>query len=131
MQATNRMDGNIHAMHKLLDNLVRRQNWPDQFIEALEVCDHTILAQEMRDAYDLLQPSCEYIPPPSLSLKQFELMCTNKHCRLCVRSLIIVLPVMCTELQISTRVHFIIITVNAHFLTTTTQFLSTCLSLLR
>ncbi|XP_063040150.1 uncharacterized protein LOC134435214 [Engraulis encrasicolus] len=57
VQATNRMDGNIHAMHKLLDNLVRRQNWPDQFIEALEVCDHTILAQEMRDAYDLLQPS--------------------------------------------------------------------------
>lgn len=39
----------------LLDCLKRRENWPEQFIAALEACDHLTLADEIRREYDALR----------------------------------------------------------------------------
>lgn len=39
----------------LLDCLKRRENWPQQFIDALEACEHTTLAADMRAEYDALR----------------------------------------------------------------------------
>lgn len=39
----------------LLDCLKRRENWPEQFIAALEACDHLTLADEVRREYDALR----------------------------------------------------------------------------
>lgn len=44
-------------MGLLLDCLKRRENWPEQFIAALEACDHPTLAAELRAAYDALRGS--------------------------------------------------------------------------
>jgi len=39
----------------LLDCLRRRERWPEQFINALEACEHTTLAAEIRAEYDSLR----------------------------------------------------------------------------
>ena len=51
------MTGNYNAMQMLLDNLKRRENWPEEFIRALEECEHADLAQEMKEEYEKLKPS--------------------------------------------------------------------------
>ncbi len=35
--------------------LKRRENWPEQFINALEACEHRTLANEIRAEYDALR----------------------------------------------------------------------------
>lgn len=39
----------------LLDCLKRRENWPEQFIEALEACEQKTIAAEIRAEYDALR----------------------------------------------------------------------------
>lgn len=41
----------------LLDCLKRRENWPEEFITALEACSHTTIAAEIRREYDALNGS--------------------------------------------------------------------------
>ncbi|KAG8013060.1 Mitochondrial antiviral-signaling protein [Nibea albiflora] len=61
--------GNYDSMVLLLDCLKRRENWPEQFIAALEACDHQTLADEIRAEYAALRgtnnssPSC---PPTTV-----------------------------------------------------------------
>uniref|UniRef100_A0A3B3ZRW3 Caspase recruitment domain-containing protein n=1 Tax=Periophthalmus magnuspinnatus TaxID=409849 RepID=A0A3B3ZRW3_9GOBI len=47
--------GRFDAMVRLLDCLKRRENWPEQFIAALEACEHRTLAAEIRAEYDALR----------------------------------------------------------------------------
>lgn len=47
--------GNYDSMVLLLDCLKRRDNWPEQFIAALEACDHLLLAQEVQREYNALR----------------------------------------------------------------------------
>ncbi|KAM4542726.1 mitochondrial antiviral-signaling protein [Odontesthes bonariensis] len=47
--------GNYDGMVLLLDCLKRRENWPEQFIEALEACEQRTLAAEIRAAYNALK----------------------------------------------------------------------------
>lgn len=49
--------GNYDAMVLLLDCLKRRENWPEEFITALEECNHSTLAAEIRNEYNTLQGS--------------------------------------------------------------------------
>ncbi|XP_076156585.1 uncharacterized protein LOC143139748 [Alosa pseudoharengus] len=55
VEAAFRRMGNTYAMSQLLDNLTRRENWPEEFIRALEECEHPTLAQEMSEAYEALK----------------------------------------------------------------------------
>ncbi|XP_034714152.1 mitochondrial antiviral-signaling protein-like [Etheostoma cragini] len=47
--------GNYDSMVVLLDCLKRRGNWPEEFIEALEACEHPTLAAEIRAEYNALR----------------------------------------------------------------------------
>ncbi|KAM7403663.1 hypothetical protein PAMA_004211 [Pampus argenteus] len=47
--------GNYDGMVLLLDCLKRRENWPEQFIEALEACEQTAIAAEIRAEYNALR----------------------------------------------------------------------------
>ncbi|XP_058472293.1 uncharacterized protein LOC131445323 [Solea solea] len=47
--------GNTEAMMLLLDCLKRRENWPEQFIKALEACEHPTIAAEIKAKYDTLR----------------------------------------------------------------------------
>ncbi|XP_053700856.1 cell surface glycoprotein 1-like [Synchiropus splendidus] len=49
--------GNYDSMVLLLDCLKRRENWPDQFIGALEACEHVTIAAEIRAEYQALKGS--------------------------------------------------------------------------
>lgn len=58
--------GNYDSMVLLLDCLKRRDNWPEQFIAALEACDHLALAQEVQREYDALRA-----PPGECMTRRF------------------------------------------------------------
>ncbi|XP_044022844.1 mitochondrial antiviral-signaling protein [Siniperca chuatsi] len=47
--------GNYDSMVLLLDCLKRRENWPEQFIEALEACEQPTIAAEIRAEYNALR----------------------------------------------------------------------------
>lgn len=47
--------GNYSAMMILLDNLQRRENWPDQFISALRTCEQSALANKISEEYDKIR----------------------------------------------------------------------------
>ncbi|GAA6224877.1 mitochondrial antiviral-signaling protein [Lates japonicus] len=47
--------GNYDGMVLLLDCLKRRENWPEQFIEALEACEQKTIAAEIRAEYNALR----------------------------------------------------------------------------
>ncbi|XP_056617373.1 mitochondrial antiviral-signaling protein [Triplophysa dalaica] len=47
--------GNYAAVQMLLDNMRRRENWPEEFIAALRLCEHRKLADELSDAYDRIR----------------------------------------------------------------------------
>uniref|UniRef100_H2MVF0 Mitochondrial antiviral-signaling protein n=1 Tax=Oryzias latipes TaxID=8090 RepID=H2MVF0_ORYLA len=47
-------NGNHDAMVLLMECLKRRENWPEQLIQALEACEHVSLAAEVRAAYGAL-----------------------------------------------------------------------------
>lgn len=55
IEAKREVCGNFDSMVLLLDCLKRRENWPEQFIEALEACDHPTLAAEIRAEYNALR----------------------------------------------------------------------------
>uniref|UniRef100_G3NM93 Mitochondrial antiviral-signaling protein n=1 Tax=Gasterosteus aculeatus aculeatus TaxID=481459 RepID=G3NM93_GASAC len=55
IEAKRETNGNFDSMVLLLDCLKRRENWPQQFIDALEACEHTTLAADMRAEYDALR----------------------------------------------------------------------------
>ncbi|KAK1894727.1 Mitochondrial antiviral-signaling protein [Dissostichus eleginoides] len=55
IEAKREVCGNEDGMVLLLDCLKRRENWPEQFIEALEACEHPFLAAGMRTEYDTLR----------------------------------------------------------------------------
>ncbi|XP_072313585.1 uncharacterized protein [Eucyclogobius newberryi] len=57
--------GSFDAMVRLLDCLKRREDWPEQFIAALEACEHRIIAAEIRDEYDALRGINNSSPPPA------------------------------------------------------------------
>ncbi|XP_038135426.1 mitochondrial antiviral-signaling protein [Cyprinodon tularosa] len=66
IEAKRETSGNYDGMVLLLDCLKRRENWPEQFIQALEACEHTTLAAEIRKEYESLQsiqhPSADSAP---------------------------------------------------------------------
>ncbi|CAK6965716.1 mitochondrial antiviral-signaling protein isoform X2 [Scomber scombrus] len=49
----------------LLECLKRRENWPEQFIQALEACEQTTIAAEIRAEYDSLRGVNNTNPSPS------------------------------------------------------------------
>lgn len=51
------MCGNYDGMVLLLDCLKRRENWPEEFISALEACGHPTIAADIRREYDALRGS--------------------------------------------------------------------------
>ncbi|XP_052007354.1 mitochondrial antiviral-signaling protein [Xyrauchen texanus] len=55
IEAKRETAGNYSAMQILLDNLRRRENWPDEFITALRNCEHRELADEISAAYDRIR----------------------------------------------------------------------------
>ncbi|KAK7148832.1 hypothetical protein R3I93_012995 [Phoxinus phoxinus] len=55
IEAKRETSGNFTAMQTLLDNLRRRENWPNEFITALQNCEHGELADEMKTAYDRIR----------------------------------------------------------------------------
>ncbi|KAI3367412.1 hypothetical protein L3Q82_026272 [Scortum barcoo] len=55
IEAKREVCGNYDSMVHLLDCLKRRENWVDQFINALEACDHQTIAAEIRAEYDALR----------------------------------------------------------------------------
>ncbi|KAG7266147.1 hypothetical protein CRUP_016395, partial [Coryphaenoides rupestris] len=63
--------GNFHAMPLLLDCLRRRERWPEQFIAALEACEHVAMSATVRDEYDRLRRLCAPAAscPPSTVVK--------------------------------------------------------------
>ncbi|XP_054652076.1 mitochondrial antiviral-signaling protein isoform X2 [Dunckerocampus dactyliophorus] len=58
--------GNYDGMVLLLDCLKRRESWPEHFIQALELCEHTSIAAEVRAEYDALRDSNPSSPPPAV-----------------------------------------------------------------
>uniref|UniRef100_A0A3B3BTK2 Mitochondrial antiviral-signaling protein n=1 Tax=Oryzias melastigma TaxID=30732 RepID=A0A3B3BTK2_ORYME len=54
IEAKRDTNGNHDAMVLLMECLKRRENWPEQLIQALEACEHTMLASEVRAAYEAL-----------------------------------------------------------------------------
>ncbi|KAL6106003.1 mavs [Pungitius sinensis] len=65
IEAKRETNGNFDSMVMLLDCLKRRENWPQQFIDALEACEHTTLAAEMRAEYDALRGANNSSSPPA------------------------------------------------------------------
>ncbi|XP_061842739.1 uncharacterized protein [Nerophis lumbriciformis] len=55
IEARRQMCSNHDAMVLLLDCLKRRESWPEHFIKALEMCEHTSIAAEVRAAYHSLR----------------------------------------------------------------------------
>lgn len=57
IEAKREMNGNFDSMVLLLDCLKRRENWPEEFISALEECNHPTVAADIRREYDALRGS--------------------------------------------------------------------------
>ncbi|XP_030575493.1 mitochondrial antiviral-signaling protein [Archocentrus centrarchus] len=54
IEAKTDTSGSYNGMMLLLDCLKRRENWPEQFIEALEACEQKTIAAEIRAEYNTL-----------------------------------------------------------------------------
>ncbi|XP_043110767.1 mitochondrial antiviral-signaling protein [Puntigrus tetrazona] len=74
VEAKRETSGNFTAMQILLDNLRRREKWPDEFITALRNCEHRELADEMSAIYDRIRgitnkasPAPRTAPAPAVS----------------------------------------------------------------
>ncbi|KAM3595041.1 uncharacterized protein V6R79_017492 [Siganus canaliculatus] len=55
IEAKREVCGNYDSMALLLDCLKRRDNWPEQFIDALEACGHPAIAADVREKYNALR----------------------------------------------------------------------------
>ncbi|KAM4723636.1 LOW QUALITY PROTEIN: mitochondrial antiviral-signaling protein [Anableps anableps] len=66
IEAKRETSGNYDGMVLLLECLRRRENWPEQFIQALEACEHSALAATIKQEYYSLQdvnnPSSGSVP---------------------------------------------------------------------
>ncbi|XP_077395703.1 mitochondrial antiviral-signaling protein [Festucalex cinctus] len=71
IEAKREMCGNFNGMVLLLDCLKRRESWPEHFIRALEKCEHTTIAAEVRAEYDKLRGAGDSTPssPPTTVVK--------------------------------------------------------------
>ncbi|XP_042356221.1 LOW QUALITY PROTEIN: mitochondrial antiviral-signaling protein-like [Plectropomus leopardus] len=70
IEAKRETRGNSDSVVALLDCLKRRENWPEQFIEALDACEQPTLAAEIRAEYDALRgvpKSASQVPDSSPS----------------------------------------------------------------
>lgn len=67
IEAKNDFSGNFEAMKLLLNCMKRRDNWPEQFITALEECDYGPIAAEIRAEYDKLRGINNSSTPPPAS----------------------------------------------------------------
>uniref|UniRef100_W5KUI4 Mitochondrial antiviral-signaling protein n=1 Tax=Astyanax mexicanus TaxID=7994 RepID=W5KUI4_ASTMX len=71
IEAKREVAGNYNAMQVLMDCLRRRENWPEQFIRALNEIDQQSLANEISDAYDKIRgiksptPAASVVSPPA------------------------------------------------------------------
>lgn len=63
VNAKRETSGNFTAMQTLLDNLRRREKWPDEFITALRNCEHRELANEMSTTYDKIRNNTNNAAP--------------------------------------------------------------------
>ncbi|CAI5696973.1 unnamed protein product [Oreochromis niloticus] len=54
IEAKTETSGHYNGMMLLLDCLKRRENWPEQFIEALEACEQRTIAADIRAEYNAL-----------------------------------------------------------------------------
>ncbi|XP_028994560.1 mitochondrial antiviral-signaling protein [Betta splendens] len=68
IEAKTETRGNFDGMVLLLDCLKRRENWPEQLIEALEACEHPTLAAEIRAEYNALRGINDSNPSPPSSI---------------------------------------------------------------
>ncbi|XP_059209362.1 microtubule-actin cross-linking factor 1, isoforms 6/7-like [Centropristis striata] len=69
IEAKREICGNFDSIVLLLDCLKRRENWPEQFIEALEALEQTTLASEIRDEYNKLKGTDDSNPSsPSMTV---------------------------------------------------------------
>lgn len=64
IETKNDFSGSFEAMKLLLTCMKRRENWPEQFIDALERCRHETIAAEIRAEYDKLRGINNSSPPP-------------------------------------------------------------------
>ncbi|KAG7266146.1 hypothetical protein CRUP_016394 [Coryphaenoides rupestris] len=71
IEAKRENNGNFNAMQLLLDCLCRWERWPEQFIAALEACEHVAMSATVRDEYDRLRRLCAPAAscPPSTVVK--------------------------------------------------------------
>ncbi|CAB1457578.1 unnamed protein product [Pleuronectes platessa] len=69
IEAKRETNGNYDGMVLLLDCLKRRENWPEQFIEALEACEQTTIAAEIRAEYDALRGNSNPSSPSSTVIR--------------------------------------------------------------
>uniref|UniRef100_UPI003AB0D643 mitochondrial antiviral-signaling protein isoform X1 n=2 Tax=Centroberyx gerrardi TaxID=166262 RepID=UPI003AB0D643 len=63
IEAKRETSGNYAAMQHLLDCLRRRENWPEEFIAALEACEQRTMAAEIRAEYNSLRGPNNPSPP--------------------------------------------------------------------
>lgn len=64
IETKNDFSGSFEAMKLLLSCMKRRENWPEQFIDALERCRHETIAAEIRAEYNKLRGINNSSPPP-------------------------------------------------------------------
>lgn len=64
IEAKNDMSGSYEAMKVLLTCMKRRESWPEQFIKALEACEHRMIAAEIRAEYNRLRGINNNPSPP-------------------------------------------------------------------
>lgn len=64
IEAKNDFSGNYEAMKVLLNCMKRRESWPEQFIDALEACEHWTMAAEIRAEYNKLRGINNNPSPP-------------------------------------------------------------------
>lgn len=55
IEAKRETRGNYDSMVLLLDCLKRRENWVEEFVSALEECNHPTIAADIRREYDALR----------------------------------------------------------------------------
>ncbi|XP_071385704.1 mitochondrial antiviral-signaling protein isoform X2 [Centroberyx affinis] len=63
IEAKRETSGNYAAMQHLLDCLRRRENWPEEFIAALEACEQREMVAEIRAEYNSLRGPKNPSPP--------------------------------------------------------------------
>lgn len=55
MEAKKAQSGGYNAVFTLLDNLRRREDWPEQLINALRECSYPALANDIEEAYNRIR----------------------------------------------------------------------------